>query len=216
MKTNDLQGNLLSFYAAVALGMDKEADGRFWAPWDYWEGEIHYRGNSFLPFGGEPHQEMLALSQLYPHVKRLRLSTTPAENDRWEVTLPGQTVFNVKDPMQGYALAIVWSVYGAEVPDDYDCPNAKELVDLRPYNIPFGEPIAPPPPNAKTWETCTFEPGPDTTYQEALTEARRMQDAEESAGYLCDGHSWVLAQFHDGTSKYLYNGESTIGLPTLK
>jgi hypothetical protein len=43
-----------------------------------------------------------------------------------------------------------------------------------------------------------------------------MQDAEESAGYLCDGHSWVLAQFHDGTSKYLYNGESTIGLPTLK
>lgn len=216
MKTQDLQGNLLSFYAAVALGKDKEADGRFWAPWDYWVGEIYYCGDSFMPFGDDPRQEMLALSQLYPHAKRLRLSTIPADDDFWQVTLPDQAVFRVKDPMMGYALAIVWSVYGEEVPDEYDCPNTKKCIDLRPFNVPFGEPIAPPPSNAKTWTTCTFEPGPNTTYQEALAEAQRMKDAEESEGYLCDGHSWVLTQFFDGTSKYLYDGKSTIGLPDLK
>lgn len=216
MKTESLQGNLLSFFVGLALGKDKEPDGRFYAPWDWWEGDIHYCGNTFLAFDSKGQLDARALEHLYPHVKLLRLSTIPMGDDRWQVALPEQQCFNVKDPLLGYALAIVWSVFGADVPDHYECPHFEKTIILPPFNVPYGMRITPPPANAKTASTCTFGSDPGITYRDALNEARRMEAAEECDGYSCDGHSWVLAKFHDGTSKYLYDGDSTIGLPTPK
>ncbi|MGE8063837.1 hypothetical protein [Pseudomonas sp. NPDC089569] len=216
MKTETLQGNLLSFYVAVSLGFDKEPNGRFWAPWDSWDCSIHYKGDCFVPFGTEDHEVYRVLKHLHPEVMRLRISSVAVEDDKWLVSLPGQPGFRVTDLLQGYALAIVASVYGAEVPDHYDCPNFKARIFLPPFNVPYGESNIPTPVNAKTASTCEFEPTPTTTYREALEEAKRMKAAEESQDYVCDGHSWVLARFHDGTSKYLYEGKSTIGLPDLK
>ncbi|MHC5194802.1 hypothetical protein ACYSUW_13705 [Pseudomonas frederiksbergensis] len=215
MKTETLQGNLLSFYVAVALGYDKEADGRFWAPWDYWEGAIHYNGDCFAPFGDQDHEVSRVLKHLHPEVIRLRISAVAVDDGKWLVSLPGQEGFRVSDLLQGYALAIVASVYGPEVPDHYDCPNFKTRVFLPPFNVPYGESNVPTPENAKTASTCEFEPTLATTYQDALQEANRMKVAEECKDFNCDGHSWVLAIFHDGTSKYLYDGDSTIGLPPL-
>lgn len=44
----------------------------------------------------------------------------------------------MRDTIQGYALVLVWRVFGGELPDFYDCPRHGRI-DLRLYNVPAGE-----------------------------------------------------------------------------
>jgi hypothetical protein len=145
MKTLALNGNLLNFYVALALGNFNEEDSN-WAPFDYWEGEILYRGKSFSP--------LTRLNDIWPEVIRLRLSTQDAGNGYWLVTLPRKSAlrqafsdtvvtyptFCVADPLQGYCLAVVWSVFGDEVPDVFESTWAGH-VPLQVYNVPFDTPV---------------------------------------------------------------------------
>ncbi|HHH9443035.1 TPA: hypothetical protein ACP32N_005023 [Pseudomonas aeruginosa] len=140
MKTLALQGNLLNFYVALALGNFTEDPD--WAPFDFWEGNIRYRGNEFSP--------LTDIEMIWPQVIRLRLTTHDAGNGYWAVTLPRKSAvtqafaesvetfptFCVADPLHGYCLAVVWSVFGSEVPDTYESTWAGS-VPLEPYNVPL-------------------------------------------------------------------------------
>ncbi|MBM3105533.1 hypothetical protein IIE18_10315 [Pseudomonas sp. V1] len=144
MKTLDLQGNLLNFYVAMALGNFTE--GPDWAPFDFWEGSILYRGKEFSP--------LTEILDIWPEVLRLRLTSQDAGNGYWLVTLPkksairqafGGTVetyptFCVAEPLQGYCLAVVWSVFDSEVPDVFQS-NWAGSVPLELYNVPFNTPV---------------------------------------------------------------------------
>ncbi|WP_017519967.1 hypothetical protein ACQCLI_32030 (plasmid) [Pseudomonas nitroreducens] len=144
MKTVALRGNLLNFYVALALGNFSEDQD--WAPFDFWEGEIRYRGRSFSP--------LTQLNDIWPEVIRLRLSTQDAGNGYWLVTLPKKSAtrqaftdavvtypsFCVADPLHGYCLAVVWSVFGEDVPNAFESTWAGH-VPLELYNVPFDTPV---------------------------------------------------------------------------
>lgn len=144
MKTLALHGNLLNFYVALALGNFTEDPD--WAPFDFWEGDIRYRGKSFSP--------LTQINDIWPEVLRLRLSTQDAGNGYWLVTLPRKSAlrqafsdtvvtyptFCVADPLQGYCLAVVWSVFGEDVPDIFESSWAGH-VPLDFYNVPFDTPV---------------------------------------------------------------------------
>ncbi|GLE85453.1 hypothetical protein VNPA120661_57790 [Pseudomonas aeruginosa] len=131
MNTLELEGNLLNMFVALALG-GVEGENLF-VPFDAWDCGIVYGGDTF-----SPHHDVAAI---WPEVMRLRISTTDTGDGRWVVAMPtppaGQSLpfppYLCTNPLDGYRYAIVWSVFGSEVPDTYESVHFG-LVNLVPYN----------------------------------------------------------------------------------
>lgn len=117
MNTMDLKGNLLNMFVALAMGGTEGED--FCVPFDDWDAGILYRGNCFTP--------ETDISAVWDTVVGLRISTTDTGDGRWLVSMPAPADSNTEpfpphycsNPLEGYLLAIVWSRYGANVPDTF-------------------------------------------------------------------------------------------------
>ncbi|MDR8015366.1 hypothetical protein [Ectopseudomonas guguanensis] len=121
MKTTNLKGNLLNMYVALALGGKEGVDLR--VPFDEWECGIAYKGCSF-----EPEKcTSLGWESIWPAVLRLKIGCVPDRDDLWLATMPDSAESHSVSfppllcltPIDGYRIAIVWSVFGPEVPDTF-------------------------------------------------------------------------------------------------
>lgn len=122
MKTITLNGNLLNLYVALALGGKEGVDLR--VPFDAWDCGIVYKGNLFEP------EKCISLGweSIWPAVLRLKIGCVPDLNDLWLATMPDSSDSNAVSfpplfcltPIDGYRIAIVWSVFGPEVPDTFE------------------------------------------------------------------------------------------------
>ncbi|MBB3105251.1 hypothetical protein [Azomonas macrocytogenes] len=139
MKTLALQGNLLNLFVALAMGGKEGEDLR--VPFDEWDCGVVYEGDYFNP--------QRNVADIWSAVIRLRLSTQDAGNGHWIVTLPQKMLdsevvafptFCCADPLKGYCLALVWSVFGSEMPDEIESERFGQ-VPLAQYNVDFDEPV---------------------------------------------------------------------------
>lgn len=132
MKTMELNGQLLNLYVSLTLGATEGEDLFF--PFDDWEhAGVTYKGQYF-----EPEKN---IAQVWPLVLKLRISAQDVGDGRWVVTLPAPTdsqavpfpPYYCTNPQIGYLYAIVWSFFGAEVPNSYQSVDAG-LVDLTAFH----------------------------------------------------------------------------------
>lgn len=72
----------------------------------------------------------------------------------------------------------------------------------------------PSPSNSIASATTTLLPEAPS-YSQALAFARQQVDNGIATNYSCDGHSWLYLYVWGGTVQKLYDGPSTIGLPSL-
>lgn len=134
MKTTGLTGNLLNMYAALALGGKEDVDLRI----AFDEGaSVIYKGNNFEPDNCLWH----GWDSIWPAVLRLKIGSVPDHGELWRVTMPTTAGSHTEPfpplycltPIDGYRIAIVWSVYGAEVPDTFNS-SVFGTVDLTQFN----------------------------------------------------------------------------------
>ena len=131
MKTLESKGHLLNMFVALAMGGKEGDDLR--VPFDDWDCGIIYKGNNFRPERD--------VGAIWPEVMRLRISHADAGHGRWLVTMPSSNDSQVPpfppcdcaNPLDGYRLAIVWTAFGAEVPDTIQS-RLFGLVTLSPFN----------------------------------------------------------------------------------
>lgn len=210
MRSNSLKGNLLCLY--LALSLEKKDTLR--VPWDYWNGGLICDGREFGPFDTKAaDQNPYALAAIMPIVSKWGLSSRPIGNATWLVETPDGRSYMAPHLIHAYALAIFGCVLGEDLPEWFEDTHLSKKVFLPPYNVEHGctgpsEAV----PNLHTFQA----PAAGTiSYSEALGKAKTMVAEEQAYNYSCDGHSWVQLQLMDGTVHTLYQGESTIGLPSM-
>lgn len=138
MLTRSLKGNTLSLY--VALALDLPETGPIQLAWDAWECDVIIEGREFGPFDTpEAVNEPYALLAILPTVTRWQFSSRPLGNDKWLVESPDGQGYWGSTLIHAYALAIVGSVFGEEVPDWYEDREFSKNVFLPPFNVPHGE-----------------------------------------------------------------------------
>jgi len=131
MKTTELKSNLLNMYVAIALGGIEGKD--LFIPFDAWDCGIKYQGDVFDP------AERIDL--IWPTVKALKIGCVYDGEGLWLVSMAETTAGQAEpflplqctDPADGYRIAIVWSVFGSEVPNTFES-SLFGTVDLTEYN----------------------------------------------------------------------------------
>jgi hypothetical protein len=210
MQLQNLKGNLLSLYLAVALESSKK--GLIRAPWDDWQCDIIFNRREFGPFDTpQAVSNPNTLHAIMPLVAQWQLSSRPIGSGRWLVETPDGQSYIGSSLIHAYTLAVIGSTLGQELPDWYEDANLHVSVFLPPFNVEYGT----EGPNASSPTVLTFKSNSHerATYCEALAKAKAMTAEALAFNYTCDGHSWVQVQLMDGTVHTLYQGASTLGLP---